>query len=77
MADTKTMIREAYFAFNQRGIDGALPLMTQNVSWPKASEVRQSCLKEEIRADWTRQSGEFDPRVEPLAITEGDASDMP
>jgi hypothetical protein len=28
--------------------------------------------QEEIRAYWTRQWGEFDPHVEPLAITEGD-----
>jgi hypothetical protein len=28
--------------------------------------------KEEIRAYWTRQWSEFDPHVEPLAITEED-----
>jgi hypothetical protein len=28
--------------------------------------------KKEIRAYWTRQWSEFDPHVEPLAITEGD-----
>lgn len=28
--------------------------------------------KEEIRAYWTRQWGEFDPYVEPLSIMEGD-----
>ena len=28
--------------------------------------------KEEIRAYWTRQWAEFDPHVEPLAITGGD-----
>jgi len=28
--------------------------------------------KEQIRAYWIRQWGEFDPHVEPLAITEGD-----
>jgi hypothetical protein len=38
MADTKTTIEQAYSAFNNRDIDGALALMTQNVSWPKASE---------------------------------------
>ena len=27
-------------------------------------------MKEEIRAYWTRQWGEFDPHVEPLAMTE-------
>jgi hypothetical protein len=38
MADTKTMIEQAYSAFNKRDIDGALAPMTQDVSWPKASE---------------------------------------
>jgi hypothetical protein len=38
MAETKTIIEQAYSAFNKRDIDGALALMTQDVSWPKASE---------------------------------------
>jgi hypothetical protein len=72
MADTKTVIEQAYSAFNKRDIDGALALMTQDVSWPKASEGGKVVGKEEIRAYWTRQWGEFDPHVEPLAISEGD-----
>ncbi len=70
MADTKTLIEQAYSAFNKRDIDGALALMTQDVSWPKASEGGKVVGKEEIRTYWTRQWGEFDPHVEPLAITE-------
>src|SRR6201982_671122 len=72
MADTKTLIAQAYSAFNKRDIDGALALMTEDVSWPKASEGGKVVGKEEIRAYWTRQWGEFDPQVEPLAIIEGD-----
>ena len=68
MADTKTLIEQAYSAFNRRDIDGALALMTEDVSWPKASEGGKIVGKEEIRAYWTRQWGEFDPHVEPLAI---------
>jgi hypothetical protein len=71
MADTKTLIERAYSAFNKRDIDGALALMTQDVSWPKASEGGKVIGKEAIRAYWTRQWGEFDPHVEPLAITVG------
>ncbi len=70
MADTKTIIEQAYAAFNKRDIDGALALMTQDVSWPKASEGGKVIGKAEIRAYWTRQWREFDPHVEPLAITE-------
>ena len=72
MADTKTLIEQAYSAFNKRDIDGALALMTEDVSWPKASEGGRIVGKEDIRAYWTRQWGEFDGHVEPLAITEED-----
>ena len=70
MADTKTTIEQAYSAFNKRDVDGALRLMTEDVSWPKASEGGKIVGKEEIRAYWTRQWSAFDPHVEPLAITE-------
>jgi hypothetical protein len=70
MSDTKTLIERAYSAFNKRDIDGALALMTEDVSWPKASEGGKAVGKEEIRDYWTRQWGEFDPYVDPLEITE-------
>ena len=57
-------------AFNQRNIDGALALMNDNVSWPKASEGGRVIGKEEIRAYWTPQWQEFDPHVEPLEVME-------
>ncbi|AXC12583.1 hypothetical protein ACPOL_3290 [Acidisarcina polymorpha] len=72
MRDPKAIIEQAYSAFNKRDIDGALALMTENVSWPKASEGGKVVGKEEIRAYWTRQWGEFDPHVEPLAMTAED-----
>ena len=68
----KTIIEQAYSAFNRRDVAGALALMTHDVSWPKASEGGRVTGKEEIRAYWTRQWGEFDPHVEPLDITEED-----
>jgi hypothetical protein len=72
MAANRTLIEQAYSAFNRRGIDGALALMTEHVSWPKASEGGRAFGKEVIRAYWTRQWGEFDGHVEPLEINEGD-----
>jgi hypothetical protein len=72
MADPKTIIEQAYSAFNKRDIDGAFVLMTEDVSWSKASEGGKVVGKEEIRAYWTRQWGEFDPHVEPRAMTEED-----
>src|SRR6201993_4452790 len=72
MADTKTTIEQGYSAFNKRNNDGALALMTEDVIWPKASEGGKVVGKEQIRAYWTRQWAEFDPHVEPIAITEED-----
>ena len=68
MTKTETLIAQAYSAFNRRDIDGALALMSDAVSWPKASEGGRVIGKDEIRAYWTRQWQEFDPHVEPLAV---------
>ncbi len=68
MTNTQILITQAYSAFNQRNVYGALALMSENVSWPKASEGGRVVGKEEIRAYWTRQWQEFDPHVEPLEV---------
>jgi hypothetical protein len=68
MANTQTLIADVYSAFNQRNIDGALALMRESVSWPKASEGGRVVGKEEIRAYWSRQWKEFDPHVEPIEV---------
>jgi hypothetical protein len=69
---------QAYSAFNQRNVDGALALMSENVSWPKASEGGRVVGKEEIRAYWTHQWQEFDPHVEPIEVIdrEGGKTDV-
>ena len=68
MADTQTLIARAYAAFNKRDIDGVFVLMSEHVSWPKASEGGQVVGKDEIRAYWTRQWNQFDPHVEPIEV---------
>ena len=68
MPNTPTLLAQAYSALNQRDIDTALALMSENVSWPKASEGGRVVGKEEIRSYWTRQWKEFDPHVEPLEV---------
>ena len=68
MANTQTLIAEVYTAFNQRDIDGALALMSESVSWPKASEGGRVIGKEEIRAYWSRQWKEFAPHVTPMEV---------
>ncbi len=68
MANTQTLIAEVYSASNQRNIDGALALMRESVSWPKASEGGRVVGKEDIRAYWSRQWQEFDPHVDPIEV---------
>jgi hypothetical protein len=68
MANTQTLIAKVYSAFNQRDIDGALALMSKDVSWPKASEGGRVVGKEGIRAYWSRQWKEFDPHVDPIEV---------
>lgn len=70
MQNRETLIQEVYAAFNRRDIDAALAPMSKDVSWPKASEGGRVIGKEEIRAYWTRQWAEFDPRVEPVSISD-------
>ncbi len=72
MANTQTVIAQAYAAFNRRDVDGALALMSEDVSWPKASEGGRVAGKEQIRAYWTRQWQEFDPHVEPMEVIDRD-----
>lgn len=68
MTSTQALIARAYAAFNQRDIDGALALMSEDVSWPKASEGGRVVGKDEIRDYWTRQWTQFDPHVEPIEV---------
>ncbi len=72
MADTRTLLTMAYAAFNRRDTDGALALMSEGVSWPKASEGGRVVGKQEIRAYWARQWNEFDPHVEPIELVDGE-----
>ncbi len=73
MAHTQTLISQAYAAFNRRDIDAALALMSENVSWPKASEGGRASGKQEIRAYWTRQWKQFDPHVDPIEVIDREA----
>lgn len=69
MAAMNPLLLQAYAAFNQRDTDRALALMTPDVRWPKASEGGSVIGKDEVRAYWLRQWQEFDPSVEPVAMT--------
>lgn len=67
-AQTLDLLRAAYAAFNGRDIDSALALMTSDVAWPRAFKGGFVRGPEEVRAYWTEQWREIDPRVEPTAF---------
>lgn len=67
---TQDLIARAYAAFNHRDVDAAFELMSEQVSWPKASEGGRVVGKQAIREYWTSQWGQFDPHVDILEIVE-------
>lgn len=75
-AEEIPLLRAAYAAFNARDIDAALTLMTADVIWPKAFKGGFVRGPDEIRAYWTEQWSEIDPRVEPVAFHPQGASQI-
>ncbi|MCW1925121.1 nuclear transport factor 2 family protein [Luteolibacter arcticus] len=70
------LLRAAYAAFNARDIDAALPLMTPDVAWPRAFKGGFVRGPDEVRAYWTEQWSEIDPKVEPLAFYPQDSGQI-
>jgi hypothetical protein len=62
------LLRTAYAAFNSRDIDAALATMSPSVVWPKAFKGGFARGHPEVRAYWTEQWSEIDPRVEPVSF---------
>ena len=67
---TRELISAMYAAFNRRDVDAAFLPMSEAVSWPKASEGGRVVGKRDIRAYWSRQWAEFDPRVDVLDVVD-------
>ena len=61
--DTLMLMSEMYAAFNKRDVDATFAAMSEDVSWPRASEGGRVIGKQAIREYWTRQWAEFDPLV--------------
>jgi len=71
--NTEELISQAYSSFNKKDIDGTLAMMSENVSWPKASEGGRVVGKQAIREYWTRQWTEFDGQVHVLEVIDREA----
>jgi hypothetical protein len=70
MLSNRELLTEAYLAFNRRDMDAVLALMSADVDWPNAMEGIRAVGIEEVRAYWTRQWKQFDPKVEPVHIAD-------
>jgi hypothetical protein len=68
LASETELLRAAYAAFNKRDIPAALALMGLRVEWPRAFKGGFVQGREEVRAYWTEQWSEIDPRVEPISF---------
>lgn len=68
---TTALLRAVYAAFNTRDIDTALSMMTPDVAWPRAFKGGFVHGPDAVRAYWTEQWSEIDPRVEPVAFHAG------
>ncbi len=70
MRSNSELLAEAYDAFNRRDMDAVLALMHAHVDWPRAMDGTRAVGTAEVRAYWTKQWTEIDPRVEPVDIRE-------
>ena len=53
---------------NRRDADTVLAFMSEDVSWPKASEGGRVLGRQAVREYWTRQWADFDPLVNVLEV---------
>lgn len=69
-SEIKQTIEKAYSSFNSRNIEKALSTMQKDFQWSKAWEGGYISGHNEIRAYWTRQWTEINPKVEPVDFRE-------
>ena len=70
------LLQKTYAAFNARQIDAALAGMTPEVAWPRAFKGGFVRGPEAVRAYWTEQWSEIDPKVEPVSFQQESAESI-
>lgn len=66
----QALIQQVYQAFNDRDIPAVLATFHPQVRWPRAWEGDYVTGHDAVRAYWTKQWQEVNPRVEPTALVE-------
>ena len=67
-ADAESVLGRTYDAFNARDVDAVLAGMHDDVDRPNAWDGGRVRGRDAVRAYWTRQFAEIDPRVTPTAF---------
>jgi hypothetical protein len=71
MMDEVEFIRRLYDRFNARDMETLLSAMQENVIWANGMEGGHVHGRDGVRRYWTRQWAMIDPRVEPVAFSQG------
>jgi hypothetical protein len=66
--DHSRLLNRLYTAFNQRDVPTLLAALAPDVVWPNGWEGGTVRGHQEVRDYWTRQWGEIDPAVQPVAF---------
>jgi ketosteroid isomerase-like protein len=69
VSDAEQILRDAYRAFNERDLDGAIELMHEDVDWPNAWEGGRVHGRGAVREYWQRQFAAISSQVEPERFT--------
>jgi hypothetical protein len=67
-SEREALLTTVYAAFNARDVDGALAALHPDVDWANGFEGGRVHGRAAVGEYWTRQWGQIDPRVEPLAF---------
>jgi hypothetical protein len=67
-AQVEVRFRAFYAAFNARDVDAVLAGMTPDVDWANGMTSGRVHGRDAVRAYWTAQWAELDPRVEPTRV---------
>jgi ketosteroid isomerase-like protein len=62
----RDLLTFVYDAFNRRDVEPILAVMHPEVGWPNGMEGGWVYGRDGVRAYWTRQWKQLDPRVDPL-----------
>lgn len=76
MPDEVEFLKQVYDRFNARDIETVLAAMHEDVTWANGMEGGHVHGRDEVRRYWTRQWAMFDPRVEPVAFSDGPSGEI-